>query len=147
MTVIQTQNHIHLHTEITYDVEKAPSYRWSVVERIEIPVVFMAVKRAVNGKLRIHSLQKDAEPWNIKNFQYVVKCAASGTMSANDYKDLLMSYMAKTVYLVDNLHSADGTDHSSFVRRMGMAQVGEAAKFDQVLSRYYISVFLEDDSI
>jgi hypothetical protein len=145
---VRVQNHIHLGTVIVPDNENAPQYKWKTIERAAIPVVFMAAKRALNGKLRIHTLNNTAsQPIDLVNFEYVIKCADTPEMNAQQWLDLLFSFQGRRVYLVDHYHPDNNLDHSAYVRPMGVVRVGEAQKFTTMLNPYYVQIALEDDRI
>lgn len=143
----QSQNHIHLDTQIVPDQENAPAMRWKVVQRQVFPVVFMGVKRAVNGTLRLHTLKRDNQVVDLENYTYVVKCEGDSIMTTEEKREYLFKLLGRRVFLVDSVHCPDGHDHTQFVRKMVVINLSEASNFDPMLSRYYIQIALEDDRL
>lgn len=145
MPTFPLQDHIHLAATLGGAPEFAPVYTWTTSDRVESPKVIMSMTRSLTGKLRKHVLKSGAQPVQFANYRYVVRLGRN-TDEAQEKAALLKSLYAQTVYFCDHYHPDDGTSHSSAVKTMFVAYVGDLKVFNPSLIRYYVELLLEDDN-
>jgi hypothetical protein len=140
----EVQKHIHIGLNLLPDGEQAPQYKFATTDRQELRQVMMTIKRAITGKLRVHTLQRDGVPIVFKNYQYILKIDDQPGWSLAEQKDTLFSFLGQVVYMVDQVHTPDNTDHRAYVRRMAVSDIGEIKMFETMLRRHYIEIIFED---
>lgn len=141
------QSHIHIAPILGPAPEYAPVYLWKTINRVEIPTVFMTLKRTLNGRLRPHVLSDtQAQPRRFTNLLYTLKIGDS-TLSTQDVRnalDALSGMLGQRVYVVDHYHGDAGTDHRPYTRPYLLAQIGEITPVASGLPFYLVDVTLED---
>jgi hypothetical protein len=142
------QGHLHLDTSVNLGGEKAPPTKWVAIQRAEVPVVFINVRRTKKAHLKNHVLTSDGStPVLLQNMRYRLKIRAEGADTTQDRRLKLLSMYGKTVYLVDHMHCVDGQDHTPYVRTMVLSKVGEFPVDHPTLDFYYVDIELEDASL
>jgi hypothetical protein len=139
------QDHIHLALNLTGAPEYAPTLTWKTSDRIEVPTVMMAVRRAINGKLRTHTLQQSGNPVVFTGYKYIVRVEGDGTLTTRQRLDAMIAMLGKRVYVCDHYHPNDGQNHTPAVRQMVLTAIGDLKQFTTLLPRYYVEVELTDD--
>ena len=140
--------HIHLAATLGSAPENAPIYSWPIVDRDEVPVTIVNFRRSITGAAILGVLSdSNGNPIHLTNFRYRVKIDDRDGLTYVQRRDALKSLFGQRLYLVDSLHCADGTDHTSFVRSMICTDVGKFPKDDILLRWSFVDVELEDDSI
>lgn len=139
------QNHIHISTALQSSGEKAPTLKWVVTDRLEIPVKFMALKRSLSGALRKHCLLDTGGVVQLTHFKYTVKVQADYSYTLEQRIAQLRALDGQNVYLCDSFHLADGQDHTASVREM-VISVGEFPPVGPGLPFFLVDVELEDAS-
>lgn len=146
------QDHIHMSiydesdptANLSAAPEFAPVYRWKVTDRLAKVYTMHSVGRSLNGKLRASVMMKNGSP--LKFYDYQFKVALDATDDPLEILVARLQAMAGSrIHFCDVIHPNDGEDHRSMDRRMFVASVGELQVFDNLLTRYYIDVALQDD--
>lgn len=143
----KTQNHIHLSTTLGGYPEFAPDITWKVIDRLEVPTVFVSLKRTLTGRLRAHRLRVNGEVVQLSSMNYTVVVQPAGEQGTEERLNDLKAMQGHPVYLVDNVHCDDGLDHTPYIRPMFLARVAEPVMFDKMLFRYHVDIELEDASL
>lgn len=142
------QNHIHLDTTQSGGApENAPLKKWSVVRRTLIPIVIMSAERGLTGKLNVDVLQTATGIVDLCDYEYTLRLREQGIYTASDFADQIRTMLGRTVYLVDNIHPADGEDHSASVKRMKLTEVGEITDDYTNLQYIDLRIYLTDDTL
>lgn len=145
MPSLPTQNHIHLDFIEDGGPDNGPEMRWKATERAVIPSVQMTIKRGITGKLLPYVQTFENNP-NLKiDYSYILRIDDYWGSSTEGRLMTLQSWLGNRVYLIDFKHPNDGINHNPFIRKVFVASVGPAAKFDYALQRYYVNVDLIAD--
>jgi hypothetical protein len=141
------QNHIHISTTLQTTGEKAPDLKWVITDRLEIPLIFMSLRRALTGKLRKHRLTNQNGIVQFSNLKYTLKVQSDFGYTLQERMAQLKAMNGEDVYLCDSFHAADGQDHSLDVRRMVLSRVGEFPPVGPGLQYFLVDVELESDEL
>ena len=132
------QNHIHLSDTLGGAPENAPDAEYSVTKRRPMYKGIVKFDRTLTGRLRVHALVDDTgDPIVFNSFQLQL-------LVSDTELETLRELIGETVYFVDNVHPDDGEDHTNYVRRVLLAQMGDIENYDPMLQHYRISIYLED---
>jgi hypothetical protein len=144
---VGVRSHIHLSDALGDAPENAPDYTWAVHDRRPIPTVFINPRRGKTGKLFPNRLLESTLPVKVMNWKYQIRVQGDDAMETETLLQLLIGWQGKLVYLVDNVHCADGEDHTPHVQNMLFANMDAPKVDDWGLFRYYVDVTLESNEI
>jgi len=143
-----TQNHIHLSNVLGLTPEFAPNEKWKVVwpSRVEVPQVYLNLRFTLAGKLRLNTVQKNGQNIVRRDLRYRIKVNATQTKTIEERKELFYSWFGTRILLVDNIHCADGVDHTPFVQPYILMPSTSIEPLDSAMMvAYYIDVELIHD--
>lgn len=141
-----TQNHIHLSDTLTEDAELAPDRKWKVLIR-EPEVQFWAtVDPTLTGSSRRHVLTQSGSVVVKRNFNYLLMLRDEGMDTAEELFEILVGFAGLEVYLVDSVHTDDGTDHTAYIRTMVLTEIGKPKPGNQALEFYTVPIVLREMS-
>jgi hypothetical protein len=144
-SVAPLQDHIHLALTLGGTPENAPALKWSVTDRQEIPSTIFAFDRGLGGTPLISVLADDSNV--IKqylSYSYIIVIKDYPDYTMQFRRQLLEQMDGKLVYLCDNHHAANGTDHTPDVRTMFVTKLGPLPAFNPDLFRFYCPIELMD---
>ncbi len=143
-----TQNHIHLSLELGNTPEFAPSITWHLKSgtRRDIPRIFVALDESIDGTLQAHVLTDGFGPVRRRDFKGQLIVAATETQTIEERLDSLIEMFGQPVKFCDVIHVADGQDHTYNIREMFFSQMGDVSDFEPSLLRFYVDIFLQDNS-
>jgi hypothetical protein len=137
------RNHIHLSTAIGTTPEFAPTLRWVVTDRLEIPSVHMAIRMSLNGRVQRHILREGGSPVQLTDFKFTIKVKPEYGQTARQRLDALQGLNGQFASLVDLYHPEDGQSHVAYVRRV-LVTVGEFAPIGPGLPFFLVDVTCQD---
>jgi hypothetical protein len=136
------QDHIHIGATLTGAPEYAPADTYKVTWPSGREPIFEGVisfDRSWTGTPFFGSIvDGQGKPVFFKSFRYTLRVTLE---QEADLLDLLF----QTVYAVDNIHCADGQDHTTYVRTMRLAELKETSTYDPDLNRLDIQISLLDE--
>lgn len=137
------QNHIHLDSVLSAAPEYAPVQTWRVLQRKPISIVQAQVRRGLGGRPFAHVVQSAGVPVRTLDFQYKLKLADSDAITALEQLDNLMALQGKSIYLVDNVHNANGADHTFYLRHVQFTQLDGIPNDDLLLRMFFnVNIYL-----
>lgn len=141
------QNHIHLAVlPLGSAPELAPTLKWKVTDRLEIPKPLATARYTLTGKLKRHAVVSGGNLVQKVDFKYTIKVQADYTYTLDQRRDQLKAMNGALVKLCDVFHANDGADHTSDVKTMFCARVGEFAPIGPGLQYFLVQVELLDAS-
>lgn len=142
------QNHIHLSTTLGSAPENAPDLKWVITDRTAIPTVFINLKRTATGKLKKHYLTNVGGIIQLRRYEYSIKVQADFSYTLEQRVAQLEALQGKNAYLCDSFHANDGASHTSTIKNVVVAEVGEfTAGSGPGLPFFIVRVRLEDNSL
>ncbi len=115
---------------------------------LPIPTVIQDNRRTLTGKLVKNRLRDSlGNVVKLMDYKYIVRVSDYWDMTKEQRLDALLAMHGYEVYLVDNLHPNDGSDHTAYVRPMYMSVISDIKNINVQLDPLYISIELNDDSI
>lgn len=138
------QDHIHLSATLGSAPENSPTYTWKVRgdSRAEIPVFTAEIDEGLQGDVFAHVTKRGGIVVRRTDYAYVIKVQDNGVNTTEELKDILKGMTGQIVYLVDNYHVADGSDHTSYVQTVLFQGLGEFRADVLNLSFYWVPIRL-----
>lgn len=136
------QNHIHLSTAIGSAPENAPTYTWRARDRGKVPVYTGRVARSLQGYLYTHVITRSGSPVVSFDYRYELVLRPLGGDTTIQLEDRLNGFAGKELYLVDHRHCDDGADHTSYIKHVYVAQIGEYQVDVLNLGFYFVQIML-----
>jgi hypothetical protein len=142
--------HIHLSRTLGTAPENAPDMKWKVKADgwLPVPTIIQEHRRTLTGKLIKHRLRDaDGNVIKLMDFKYIVRCSEYWGMTIYERYDALLDMHGQEVYLVDSMHTADGLDHTAYVRPMYLNMIADVKNLTNFLDPLYITIELVDDRL
>lgn len=143
------RDHIHLSMTIGDSPENAPDMKWWVKADgwKRTPRVIANYNWSLSGRLIKHVLRDDeGEVIHFLDNKYILRVSDYEDMTTMERMAALEAMQGETVYLCDEFHAAvDGADHTTNIRRMYCASVGDYENVDPGINLVYAVIELIED--
>lgn len=137
------QNHIHLAATRSSSPEFSPVYTWKVRDR-QIPIEFYVdVVSSLVGNRYDHAIEVDGDPVVYQDYYYEVKIMGDTVFTTEEYMEIFLSLAGRRLYLVDNIHPNDGSDHTDFVQQVRMVKMSDIPLEHWALQFFYVPILLK----
>jgi len=137
MTVI---GHIHLDlSTVGHDADQAPLHRWGVVAREPAISIQATVHRSAMGATYVARIRdSNTDVVQHKDWSYQVRV----TQSELEY---LITMLGEQCELVDNVHVADGSDHTAYIQDVVLTEISSIEPLGALMFKYNVVIQLVDE--
>lgn len=136
------QSHFHLSSTLSDITTPVATSEWKAVEREEIPLAFVSLKRTVTSKGKLYAASSGGSPVQLKNWRYRVFIRAEASETVTQRTARMSALQGKVLYLHDNYH--DASAHGSGYKTVTITNMGGFSSLFSSSEIFTIDIELEE---